>query len=69
MEPTNGKWSKQRSLISDEMRRKFEAHGFRGPCSECGMVPFSSLTVGEWVEHYMADELVKLRGMRDGDQR
>lgn len=60
-EPNNGEFSEERHVVHDEMLAKFHAHGFQGPCAECGMVPWSSLSVAEWVEHHMADEIVRLR--------
>lgn len=61
MEPNSGRNSEAWSAIHAEMLEKFHAHGFRGPCAECGMVPYSSMTVSEWVAHHMADEIVRLR--------
>lgn len=60
-EPNNGNNAADIKKIHDEMLAKFDGHGFLGPCADCGMVPYSSITVTQWIHHHMADEIVRLR--------
>jgi hypothetical protein len=54
-----------RRELFDEALAKFDEHGFRGTCKDCGYRPDLSMSVSEWIQHHLEDKIIALQKAAD----